>query len=145
MLKHCLLALMLAGLLYTVTPFAAAQDSGNSDQQSATAGAPEHGGRGHFDPARRTEMLTKKLNLTSDQQSKVLDILKSEESQMETLRSDTSTPQADRHSKMMEIHKTSNDQIRALLDSNQQQKFDAMQSKHEQREGHQGNGQAPPQ
>jgi len=145
MLKHCLLALLLAGLVYTVTPSAVAQDSGSSDQQSAPAGAPpEHGGRGHFDPARRTQMLTKQLNLTSDQQPKVLDILKSEQSQMESLRSDSSTPQADRHAKMMEIHKASNDQIRALLDSNQQQKFDAIQKQHEQWQGHHGDGQAPP-
>jgi periplasmic protein CpxP/Spy len=145
MLKHCLLALLLTGLVYTVTPSAVAQDSGSSDQQSAPAGAPpEHGGRGRFDPASRTQMLTKQLNLTSDQQPKVLDILKSEQSQMESLRSDSSTPQADRHAKMMEIHKASNDQIRALLDSNQQQKFDAMQKKHEQWQGHRGDGQAPP-
>jgi protein CpxP len=145
MLKHCLLTLMLAGLVYTFTPAAIGQDSGSSDQQSAPAGAPEHGGRGHMDPARRTEMLTKKLNLTSDQQGKVLDILKSEQSQMQSLRSDSATPQADRHSKMMDIHKASNDQIRALLDSGQQQKWDAMQSKHEQWQGHHGDGQAPPQ
>ena len=145
MLKHCLLALVLAGLVYTVTP-SVAQDSGGGDQQMAPGGAqPEHGGRGgHMDPAKRTEMLTKKLNLNSDQQAKVLDILKSEQSQMESLRSDSSTPQADRHSKMMDIHKASNDQIRALLDSNQQQKFDAMQSRHEQWQGHHQGGQAPP-
>jgi periplasmic protein CpxP/Spy len=145
MLKHCLLALMLAGLVYTVTP-SVAQDSGSTDQQSAPAGAPpDHGhGRGHFDPAKRTEMLTKQLNLTSEQQPKVLEILKSEQSQMESLRSDSSVQQADRHSKMMEIHKASNDQIRGLLDSNQQQKFDAMQSKHEQSQGHHEGGQTPP-
>jgi periplasmic protein CpxP/Spy len=145
MLKHCLLALMLAGLVYTVTP-SVAQDSGSTDQQSAPAGAPpDHGhGRGHFDPAKRTEMLTKQLNLTSDQQPKVLEILKSEQSQMESLRSDSSVQQADRHSKMMEIHKASNDQIRGLLDSNQQQKFDAMQNKHEQMQGHHEGGQPPP-
>jgi periplasmic protein CpxP/Spy len=145
MLKHCLLALMLAGLVYTVTP-SVAQDSGSTDQQSAPAGAPpDHGhGRGHFDPAKRTEMLTKQLNLTSDQQPKVLAILKSEQSQMESLRSDSSVQQADRHSKMMDIHKASNDQIRELLDSTQQQKFDAMQSKHEQMQGHREGGQTPP-
>lgn len=145
MLKHCLLTLMLAGLVYTVAPAAIGQDSGSSDQQSAPAGAPEHGGRGHMDPAKRTEMLTKKLNLTSDQQGKVLDILKSEQSQMQSLRSDSATPQADRHSKMMDIHKASNEQIRAVLDTGQQQKWDAMQSKREQWQGHHGDGQAPPQ
>ena len=143
MLKHCLLALLLAGLVYTVTP-TVAQDSGSSDQQSAPAGGERGPGRRHFDPAERTQRLTKQLNLTSDQQPKVLDILKSEQSQMESLRSDSSVAQADRRSKMMEIHKASDDQIRGLLNANQQQKFDAMQSKHEQWQGHHQDGQAPP-
>jgi periplasmic protein CpxP/Spy len=141
MVKHALLALVVAGLLYTVNP-AAAQDNGSAGQQSAPAGGPEHGHH-HFDPAKRTEMLTKQLKLNSDQQAKVLDILKSEQSQMESLHSDTSTSQDDRRSKMMEIHKTSNEQIRTLLDSNQQKKWDAMQSQHEQWQGHHQEGQAP--
>jgi protein CpxP len=144
MLKHCLLAVMLAGLVSTVTP-SVAQDSGSTEQSAPAGAPPDHGhGRGHFDPAKRTEMLTKQLNLTSEQQPKVLEVLKSEQSQMESLRSDSSVQQADRHSKMMEIHKASNDQIRGLLDSNQQQKFDAMQSKHEQWQGHHEGGQTPP-
>lgn len=146
MVKQCLLTLMLAGLVYTVTPSAIAQYSGSNDQQSAPAGAPpEHGrGRGHLDPAKRSEMLAKQLNLTSDQQSKVQDILKSEQSQMQTLRQDSSVSQQDRRAKMMEIHKGSNDQVRALLDSTQQKKWDEMQSRQEQwMQGHRPGGQAP--
>ena len=141
MVKHALLALVVAGLLYTVSP-AAAQDNGNADQQAAPAGGPEHGHR-HFDPAKRTEMLTKQLKLNSDQQAKVLDILKSEQSQMESLHNDTSASQEDRHAKMMEIHKASDEQIRGLLDANQQKKFDEIQSRHEQWQGHHPGGQAP--
>jgi periplasmic protein CpxP/Spy len=140
MLKHCLLALMLAAVVCAVIPCAIAQDSSSNDQQAA---APEHGRGGHFDPAKRTEMLTKQLKLTSDQQPKVLDILKSAQSQMQSLRSDSSLSQDDRRSKMTDIHKTSNDQIRALLDSNQQKKWDAMQSEHGQWQGHHHDGQAP--
>ena len=125
MLKHCLLALSLAALTYAATPLAVAQDTSNDQAQSA----PEHGRR-HFDPAKRAEMLGKQLNLTSDQQGKVLDILKSEQSQMESLHSDTSLSQEDRRSKMMDIRKTSDDQIRALLTPDQQKKFDEMQSRH---------------
>ena len=130
MLKHCLLALMLAGVMYTVTPSASAQDNGANPPQAAPA---EHG-RGHFDPARRTQMLTRKLNLNADQQSKVLDIYKSAQSQMESLRSDTSVPQADRHAKMQEIRKNTDDQVRGVLSSDQQKKFDEMRSRREQRE-----------
>ncbi len=142
MLKHCLLALMLAGLVGIVTLPGVAQDSGNNDQQTAPAAGPEHGHR-HFDPAKRTERLTKELKLTSDQQPKVLEILKSEQSQMESLRSDSPTSRDDRRSKMMDIHKTSDDQIRALLDSNQQKKWDEIQSRHEEWQGHHQEGQAP--
>src|SRR5450631_1028552 len=98
MLKHCLLALMLAAVVCAVIPCAIAQDSGSNDQQAA---APEHGRGGHFDPEKRTEMLTKQLKLTSDQQPKVLDILKSSQSQMQSLRSDSSLSQDDRRAKMM--------------------------------------------
>ncbi len=140
MLKHCLLALTLAVVVYTVVPSAMAQDNGGNDQQAAP---PEHGRGGHFDPEKRTEMLTKQLKLTSDQQPKVLDILKSAQSQMQSLRSDSSASQEDRRSKMMEIHKASDQQIRALLDPKQQKKFDAMQSEHEQWRGHHPDGQAP--
>ena len=140
MLKCSLLALTLAAVAYAVVPSAMAQDSGATDQQAAP---PEHGHGGHVDPERRTEMLTKQLKLTSDQQPKVLDIFKSAQSQMQSLRSDTSLSQDDRRSKMMEIRKTSDDQVRALLDTNQQKKWDAMQSKHEQWQGHHQDGQAP--
>ncbi len=142
MSKHYLLALTLAAAVCTVVP-TVAQDNGSNDSQSAPAGAPEHRRGGHFDPEKRTEMLTKQLKLTSDQRAKVVDILKSEQSQVQNLRSDSSASQEDRRSKMMEIRKSSNGQIRALLDSNQQQKFDTMQSRREQWQGHHQNGQAP--
>ena len=144
MVKHCLITLMLAGLTYTALPAAVAQDAGSGNQQQSVpadnqqqAAAPanetghNHGGR-RFDPTRRTEMLTKKLNLNSDQQAKVQDIMKSEQSQMEKIHGDSSLSREDRRSKMMEVHKASNDQLRALLDNDQQKKFDEMQSKREQ-------------
>ncbi len=132
MLKQCLLVLVAAGLISMTAPVATAQDSPSNDQQSP----PSHeNGRGHHgppDPAQRTQELTKQLKLTSDQQTKVQDVLQSEHSQMESLRQDTSNSQQDRHTKMMEIHKTSDSQIRALLDSTQQKKWDEMQAKRQQ-------------
>jgi protein CpxP len=142
MMKHLMLALALAGVVYSVTP-SVAQDSPSSEPPSMQAGGPPDHGRGRFDPAQRTEMLTKHLKLNSDQQAKVLDILKSQQSQMESLHSDTSTPQQDRRSKMMDLHKATDDQIRGVLDSNQQKKWDEMQSKRQQWQGHRHEGQAP--
>jgi len=145
MIKRFAPALMLAGLIFAVAFSAVAQDSGSSAQATPSQAEPEHGpGRGHFDPAERTAMLTKELKLSSDQQSKVLDILKSQQSQMESLRSDSSLSREDRRSKMMDIHKKSNDQIRALLDADQQKKWDEMQSRREEwMHGHHEGGQAP--
>jgi protein CpxP len=129
MRKQIFVVFLLAGVISMISGTAIAQSAG--DQQSPPA-SEEHGyGHHHFDPQKRTEMLTKQLKLTSDQQAKVLDILKSQQSQMEGVRSDASLSQEDRRSKMMDIHKTSNDQIRALLDENQQKKWDAMQTRHE--------------
>jgi protein CpxP len=138
MRKHWLIVLTLSTIVAAASVSAFSQDNQNNAQQSAPAGEqPERGqGRHHLDPAKRTEMLTKELKLTSDQQPKVLEILKSQQSQMETLRSDSSASQEDRGSKMMDIRKASNDQIRALLDSKQQKKWDEMQSRHEQWQGH---------
>jgi hypothetical protein len=121
---------MLSGSLVIAAAPGFSQDNSAGGQQAAPQGEPGHQ-HARFDPAKRTEMLTKQLNLTSDQQTKVQDILKSQQSQMESLRSDTSLSQEDRRSKMMDIHKTSSDQIRGLLDATQQKKWDEMQSKHE--------------
>jgi Spy/CpxP family protein refolding chaperone len=133
MLKNWILALTLAGLAYA-TPAVVAQDAPSSDQQAApTAAPPEHGERGgRFDPDRRADMLSKRLNLSADQKTKVADIFKSEQEQMQKVHADTSASQQDRRAKMMDMHKASNDQIRALLNPDQQQKWDQMQPQRDQ-------------
>ncbi len=130
MIKHSLLVLAAAGLIAMASSSAGAQDSQSNDQPSPPAQGNGH--RGAPDPARRTQQLTKQLNLPSDQQSKVQGILESERSQIENLRQDSSVSQQDRHSKMMDIHQSTNTQIRALLDSTQQAKWDKMQANRQQ-------------
>jgi protein CpxP len=161
MLKRYLLILAAAGAM-TILPFAAAQDSQSNGQatsqtndQTAPSAQENGGGRHHGgpDPERRTAELTKRLNLTSDQQAKVLSALQSEKSQMESVHQDSSLSQQDRHAKMMDIRTATDSQIRGVLDSNQQQKWDRMQSQREQRMGNHGGTppdansgqQAPPQ
>ena len=131
MLKQCLLVLVGAGLISVAAPIAAAQDSPSNNQQSPSQ---DNGRWRHSppDPARRTQELTREFKLTSDQQTKVQGIFESERSQMKSLRQDTSLSQQDRHAKMMEIRKSTDTQIRALLDSNQEKKWDDMQAKREQ-------------
>lgn len=151
MLKQSLLVVAAAGLISIAAPFATAQNTPSqsqfNDRQSQTA---QDNGRRHHgppDPVERTRELTKHLRLNSDQQTKVQDALVSQRSQIVSLHQDSSLSEQDRRSKMMEIRKSTDQQIRGLLDSNQQRKWDAMQARREQRmrnrrAGEQG---APPQ
>jgi periplasmic protein CpxP/Spy len=132
-----LLLFCLAGMATTVV----AQENNEGQQSTPT----QHmRGHGQFDPAKRTERLTKQLGLSADQQAKVLDTFKSEQSQMEALRSDSSVSQDDRRAKMMDIHKSTNDQVRSVLNQDQQKKWDEMQSRREQWQEHHHDGQKPP-
>jgi hypothetical protein len=133
MLKQYMLVLVASGLIAIAEPFATAQSSPNPNDQPSPS-AQNDGGRHHGppDPAERTRELTEHLKLTSDQQTKVREALDSEHSQMESLHQDTSLSQQDRRSKMMEIRKSTDDQIRGLLDSDQQKKWDKMQANREQ-------------
>jgi len=78
MIKRRLLVLIAAGAIAIAAPFAVAQN----DQQAAPPNAMQGNGGGwqhhQMDPAERTQHLTKQLKLTSDQQTKVQDILTSE-------------------------------------------------------------------
>jgi len=139
MLKQCLLVLVAAGLISIAAPFVAAQDS-PSQGQSNDQQPQEHGRHHGMDPAQRTQELTKKLNLTTDQQAKVKDALDSEHSQMESIHQDSSLSQDDRRAKMMDIRKTTDTQVRGLLDSNQQKKWDEMQAQRGQWGQHHGQG-----
>jgi len=132
MLKQSLLVLVAASLIPVGATFAAAQDSPSNNQQSPPA-QDTGGGRHHGppDPAQRTAELTKQLKLNSDQQTKVQEALESEHSQMESLHQDASLSQQDRRAEMMEIRKSTDAQIRGLLDSTQQKKWDEMQAKRE--------------
>jgi protein CpxP len=150
MLKQSLLILTAAGLISIAAPFATAQNnpspqSQSNDQQSTPA--QENGGRHHGppDPAERTRELTRHLKLNSDQQAKVQDALVAQRSQMVSLHQDASLSQQDRRSKMMEIRKSTDDQIRGVLDSNQQKKWDAMQARREQKMESRRGQQGPPQ
>jgi periplasmic protein CpxP/Spy len=142
MLKHSLLAITLAGLIYAAPAVAQNASQNNTpDQQSAPSAHEGHRGHGPMDPARRTEHLTSKLKLTADQQAKVQEIFKSEQAQMQAMRNDSSMSREDRRTKMMDIHKTSTDQVRALLDATQQKKWDKMQDNREQRRNRHNGGQ----
>ncbi len=74
--------------------------------------------------------LTKELNLSEDQQTKVKSILQDQQKQMSSLKQDSSLSPEDRRAKFEEIKKNASQQIRAVLNEEQQKKYDELQSKH---------------
>jgi Spy/CpxP family protein refolding chaperone len=96
------------------------------------------GGRGQL------EMLTKRLNLTSDQQTQVKAIDEDSGNQMMAVRNDTSLSQDDKRSKMMDIRKASQDKIRAVLTDDQKTKYDALLAEMRDRMKERGQGAPPP-
>lgn len=100
--------------------------------QNAGQGGEHHGEHmgprgGGMNSQAMLDHMTKELNLTADQQTKIKTILDDQQKQAQSVREDTSLSQQDRMSKMREIHKSTVDQIRAQLNSDQQTKFDEMQ------------------
>jgi len=63
---------------------------------------------------------------------------------MMALRNDTSLSQDDRHAKMMNIRKSTQDKIRAILTDEQKTKYDAMQAEMKERMKEHQQGTAPP-
>lgn len=82
-----------------------------------------------IDPQQQIERLTKQLQLTPDQQAKVLPILQQRDQQLEALRNDSSLKPADRRAKAMAIVQASNQQMDAVLTEPQRAKAKAMREK----------------
>ena len=127
------------------------QDAGQSGQAQPGQAQPGQGmghmGR-HGMPTIDDQIkhLTKKLNLSADQQAKVKPILEDQRNQMEQIRSDSSMSREDRFSKMQSIHESANSQIKGVLNEDQQKKFDEMQKEQRDRMrgGYGGDKSGPP-
>lgn len=117
---------------------AQADQSSQPDQAAAPMrGYGRHGGH-------QLEMLTKRLNLSPDQVTQIKAINEDTRTQSMAVRSDQSLSQAERRSKMMDIRKTSQDKIRAVLNDDQKAKYDAMLAKRKERMKERRDGQNPP-
>ena len=97
-------------------------------QQQAPAAAPraqaapsQAEGSRQFDPNRQVRTMTRKLNLTADQQQQLLPILTDRNQQIQAIRNDNSLSRQDRHAKMLAVREDSQAKIKALLTPQQQQ------------------------
>jgi periplasmic protein CpxP/Spy len=77
--------------------------------------------------------MSKQLKLSDDQQAKVKPILEEQRNQMQQLRSDSSLSQDEKMGKMRELRQQSSSQIKALLNDQQQKKFDEVQKKRQEK------------
>jgi protein CpxP len=144
-----LFTLALSGLLTLGTSAILAQDNPPPPPDQNEAGPPPDGARGRgmrMDPDRQLARLTRELNLSSDQQDKIKPLLVDRQQKMQALFQDQSLAQQDRRRQMRTISEGTNNNIKALLNDDQKQKFDAMQERmrHNRREGGPGGPPPPP-
>ena len=101
---------------------------------------------------RREEMrenlkkMAKELNLTADQQSKIEAIHQQAREALKALHDDTTLSEDQKHAKMKELRKSTEDQVHALLTPEQQAKAKELREKHG-RHGDKGDkpgGEKPP-
>jgi periplasmic protein CpxP/Spy len=121
------------------------QSGQQSDQQSPGMG--RHMGRHHMPTVDdQLKHLSKKLNLSDDQQAKLRPILEDQRKQMDEIRNDSSLSREDRFSKMQEARQGSDTQIKSVLNDDQQKAFDKMREERANRmkQWHRGGGNVPP-
>jgi protein CpxP len=135
----------LSGLLGFGVTAAFAQDA--SSQQQPTTAPPMHGPRHQMaSPDAQLARLTKKLNLTSDQQTQIKPLLENQQQQIMQVHQDQSLSRQDRMTKVQSIHEDTKGKIEAVLNDDQKQKYEAMEQKMQERhQRRQGGAQAPQQ
>ena len=128
--------LALSGLLALgVTSAAFAQDTPPPPPSQDQAGPPQ-GGRGmRMDPDQQLGHLTSALSLTTDQQTQIKPLLVERQQKMQALMQNQSLSQDDRRAQMRTISQGTNNSIKAVLNDDQKQKFDAMQANMRRRGG----------
>ena len=99
-----------------------------------TSAESAHQSRHQSDPQEQLDRLSKKLNLTADQQKQILPILKARQEQMHTIWSDSSLSREDRQAKMHAVREDSDTKIRAVLTDSEKQTYDQMQQQMRERE-----------
>lgn len=106
--------LIICGLLFSVITFAQAQQDGGRRM-----GTPEERAK------RNTEMLTKKLSLTADQQTKVSAIYLEQATAMKKMREDASGDRDAMRAAMKKSSEESDAKVTALLNDDQKKAYTA--------------------
>jgi periplasmic protein CpxP/Spy len=147
-MKNQLSRIALSGLLATgltlCTAAAFAQDTAAPAPDASTQQqGPGRMGRGAMNPDEQVARMTKRYNLSADQQTQIKPILANQQQQMMALRGDSSLSREDKMAKMKGIRDDSNTKIQAILNDSQKQQYAQDQQQRMQRM--QNGGGAPPQ
>ena len=138
-MKNQLCRLAISGLLATGLTLCSAAAFAQQDNAAPApeASAPQQGGGhgqwgGHQTPDEQVARMTKRYNLSSDQQAQIKPILANQQQQMQALRQDSSLSREDKMAKMKSIHEDSSSKIQAVLNDSQKQKFAQDQARRQQ-------------
>jgi hypothetical protein len=123
--------LLAVPLVATGAPAAPYQGGGYGGGQGGGQGG--GGRRGPMSPDDQLKRMTKDFDLTADQQAKIKPILVDAQKKMDDVRNDSSGDRQTMRQKMMQIRQDTNDQVRALLDDKQKEKFDKQEQERQDR------------
>ena len=82
---------------------------------------------------KKTEILTKKLDLNTEQHSKVAEMNQMTAKEIAAIKSNSQISKEEKRSMIKQLRQRSQTELRTILNSDQQQKFDKMKEKMEQR------------
>jgi Spy/CpxP family protein refolding chaperone len=147
-MKNQLCRIVLSGLLATgltlstAAAFAQQDNSAPPAQQGGNSGGGRFG-RQQMDPDQQVARMTKRYNLSADQQAQIKPILANQQQQMQALRGDSSLSRDDRMAKMKGIREDSSTKIQAILNDTQKKQYAEDQQRMQERMQERGGG-APP-
>jgi len=132
MLKRLGIAALALSMAGTTAVFA---QSGTGGQGPGGWGQGQHERRGMPSPDQQLERMSQQLNLTAEQKDKIKPILEEHAKQMQSLRNDSSMSREDRRAKFQEMRQNMANEIRPILNSDQQKKWEEMMNRQPQRGG----------
>jgi protein CpxP len=138
-MKNQLCRIALSGLLATGLALGSAAAFAQQDSPAPDASAPQPGpgrmGRQQMTPDEQLARMTKRYDLSADQQTQIKPIIADTQQQMMALRQDSSMSREDKMAKMMSIREGANTKISAILNVSQKQKFAEDQQQRMQQRG----------
>jgi Spy/CpxP family protein refolding chaperone len=145
-MKNQLGRIALSGILATGLALGSAAAFAQQDSPAPPDAAAQQGG-GHRQPPTPDEQvarMTKRYNLSADQQAQIKPIVADQQQKMMALRGDSSLSREDKMAKMKSIHEDSNTKIQAVLNDTQKQQFAQDQQRMQERMMQRGGGAGAP-